>query len=125
MNKNYYYAGTFYETEEDFHAGVKKFEESQVTEDSIQYLFNMFCKDCEMNLCVTVDECKNYQLRGFLATSFINFLDNLFRFKQNNFCIKNLRVNTSAILGNSCSQDSSLDSAATSSAAAFDKRPLC
>jgi hypothetical protein len=125
MNKKYYYAGTYYDTYEEFWQGFNNFQQAEMTEESLEYLVDIFCKHVKCNANMFLEKAKNSQISLFLRLSSFNLMESMVAFKKAGFIPTETMLNTVATLLNSCNQDSSSDSVATGSAETFDRRPLC
>jgi len=69
-NNKFYYQGKFFETEDEFWAFVKEFNQRQTTPEDFDSLFNMVKKDVWMSLSMGKPEIRNQELSSILEEAF-------------------------------------------------------
>lgn len=62
-NKKFFYCGEYFETEDEFWEGIKKFELSPMDEKSQNWLFAEFIKNLTLNLEMSPPKITNKEFR--------------------------------------------------------------
>lgn len=78
----FFYAGSYYETEEEFWKGVYEYNRANIDHTSLEYLFSRMIDDLKLNLSINPPNMSNSEFREKLEKIFIFSLKELLQLEN-------------------------------------------